>query len=198
MKKICFTLLFASSALLFSGCETLDTGSARGSDLTLRNDVDEARRDAAYCRKQLNTLIRSHNLLQQDYSTLAARYTSIQESLAKLQAENQNLSAQVASLQSLLSQEQQARQKSLKNMASTIAKQTASAINAAAESKNSSTKDTSGPAGSGEFYKYKVQPGATLSAIAKAYKVDVSDIRKANRLQNDLIRAGQILYIPKK
>jgi LysM repeat protein len=50
----------------------------------------------------------------------------------------------------------------------------------------------------GKFYEYKVQPGATLIAIAKAYKVTVSEIKQANNLKSDRIRVGQTLYIPKK
>jgi len=50
----------------------------------------------------------------------------------------------------------------------------------------------------GSYYEYTVQQGATLAAIAKAYKVTVSDIKHANNLKNNIIRIGQKLYIPKK
>jgi LysM repeat protein len=50
----------------------------------------------------------------------------------------------------------------------------------------------------GNFYEYKVQSGATLIAIAKAYKVTVAEIKQANNLKNNNIRVGQKLYIPKK
>ena len=50
----------------------------------------------------------------------------------------------------------------------------------------------------GNFYEYKVQPGATLLAIAKAYKVTVAEIKRTNNLKNDRIKIGQKLYIPKK
>lgn len=45
-------------------------------------------------------------------------------------------------------------------------------------------------------YEHKVQAGQTLSAIAVYYKVPVEKIRKANNLKSDMIRVGQILFIP--
>jgi LysM repeat protein len=83
-------------------------------------------------------------------------------------------------------------------MAKNIVKQTSSTINSSLRTEQTTTKKAKVPVGGGKFYKYTVQRGATLSAIAKAYKVKVADIRRANRLKNDNIRTGQVLYIPKK
>lgn len=45
-------------------------------------------------------------------------------------------------------------------------------------------------------YEHKVEYGQTLSAIAKAYGVSVSKIKEANKLKSDVIREGQVLFIP--
>lgn len=43
---------------------------------------------------------------------------------------------------------------------------------------------------------YMVQPGETLYRISRMYKVTVDELKKANGLETDLIRAGQVLVIP--
>lgn len=45
--------------------------------------------------------------------------------------------------------------------------------------------------------RYTVEPGDTLFQIARKHKTTVELIRTANRLSGDLIRAGQILKIPR-
>ena len=45
---------------------------------------------------------------------------------------------------------------------------------------------------------YKVQYGDSLSKISYQFRVRVSDIKKWNRLKNDLIKVGQILIINTK
>ncbi len=45
-------------------------------------------------------------------------------------------------------------------------------------------------------YEHKVQAGQTLSEIAAAYKVSVEKIKQANGLKDDMIRVGQVLFVP--
>jgi LysM repeat protein len=45
-------------------------------------------------------------------------------------------------------------------------------------------------------YEHKVQAGQTLSEIAAAYQVSVATIKQANNLKDDVIRVGQVLFIP--
>jgi N-acetylmuramoyl-L-alanine amidase len=44
---------------------------------------------------------------------------------------------------------------------------------------------------------YVIRPGDTLSAIAAEHNVSVSEIKAANHLTNDVVRAGQVLKIPR-
>jgi nucleoid-associated protein YgaU len=46
-------------------------------------------------------------------------------------------------------------------------------------------------------YEHVVESGQSLSAIAAAYKVTVSSIKRANNMKSDTIRVGQTLVIPK-
>ena len=44
---------------------------------------------------------------------------------------------------------------------------------------------------------HRIQPGETLSSIARRYAVAEGDIKRANNLGSDMIRAGQVLQIPR-
>ena len=61
-----------------------------------------------------------------------------------------------------------------------------------ASSQTSSQARTSSLSG----YEHKVEAGQTLSEIAKAYGVSMKKIIEANKLKGDVIRVGQILFIP--
>jgi membrane-bound lytic murein transglycosylase D len=45
--------------------------------------------------------------------------------------------------------------------------------------------------------RHKVQKGDTLASLAKKYDIDISEIRKVNRLENDKLKTGQTLRIEK-
>ena len=192
-------VVFATGAILIlgSGCESMQLRSS-SSEKQLKQDIASARREANYCTKQLRGLNNRNRLLQQDYSTLTGRFSDLEQQLKHLKNNNAELSRKIKELTQVLEQEAKNRDASIKNMAKNIAKQTSVAINSSRRTTQPATKHSRSPVGSGDFYKYKVQRGATLSAIAKAYKVKVADIRRINRLKNDNIRTGQTLYIPKK
>lgn len=61
--------------------------------------------------------------------------------------------------------------------------------------KESQTQESAESAG---MIKYTVKRGDILDNIAKRYHVTVEDIKKANKLKDNRINIGQILYIPKK
>jgi LysM repeat protein len=62
----------------------------------------------------------------------------------------------------------------------------------------SSQPSTARSGGGSEYgYEHVVKPGETLSEIARAYKVSMTAIQKANNLSSpDLVRVGQKLFIP--
>ena len=197
-RKIMAVVFTAGTLLLFgSGCETMQLRSS-ASDKQLKQDIATARREVSYCTKQVRGLNNRHRLLQQDYSTLVGRFTELEQQLVQLKSNNAELQRNLIKLSQALQLEAKTRDASIKSMAKNIVKQTSAAINSSQQSGHKGAKHSMVPVGTGDFYKYKVQRGATLSAIAKAYKVKVSDIRRVNRLKSDNIRTGQTLYIPKK
>ncbi len=153
--------------------------------------------------KEMSRMARKVDSLQDSVASYTNKISSMKRDINELRDENKRLRLQLAAMQRTLEAERVANQKSLQKVISTVAVQVASkqskpAPSPAAPTTVSSTNKPE-PAGNGEFYKYTVQPGSNLSIIAKAYKVKISDIMKANKLKSpDKIRAGQILYIPKK
>ena len=153
--------------------------------------------------KQLNTLTSRVKYLMDNNAVLSQRINKLENSIATEKQNNLKLKREISTLKQQLSADRKQVQKSLDNFIDKVANETTKAINAAVKSTNKTNRSysknsKSSPLGNGEFFEYKVQPGATLSAIAKAYDVSVISIRRANKLDNDLIRVGQILYIPKK
>lgn len=155
---------------------------------------------------QISKLSARVNSLQDTMATYQQQIKTLNDHINSVQKENHQLKSDMAKLQELLDAEVKNRQKDMDAMMKNIANETAGAINQAVGNVQKSyeaarqTTETSGsgPVGTGEFFEHKVEKGHTLSVIAKAYNVSVSDIKKANRMNNDIIRVGQILYIPKK
>ena len=151
--------------------------------------------------KQLQTLLARVEYLQDNYAVLVNHINDLKTEVAREKQKNSNLQNEINSIKTQMNADRKQVQKSLDNVVDKVAQETTKAINSAVKTTNTqqikSTNSQNEPSASGEFHEYKVQPGATLSAIAKAYDVSVSSIRSANNLRGDMIRAGQILYIPK-
>lgn len=49
-----------------------------------------------------------------------------------------------------------------------------------------------------DLVEIEVRTGDTLDALARAHKTNVSEIKRLNQLQDDIVHLGQILYLPKK
>ena len=191
IERLSGTVVVIGVIAALNGCKSIQYPGQQSD--RLRQDIQLARQETSMCRRQIAELKQRNTLLQQDYSTLATRFTNVEQKLQQQQQANLVLSRKLTQLNQMLQQEINNRNSAMQTMAHDIAIQTAKVINRSRRTPVSSTGSV--PA---NCYKYRVQRGATLSAIAKAYKVKISDIRRVNHLKNDHIRAGQILYIPKK
>jgi len=146
---------------------------------------------------KLNILTERFKYLQDNYVTINQNIKNINRDLRSEQQTNRQLKNEIAVLKQQINNDRKYMQNSLNSAVDKIAKETSKTINSRTYSSRN-TQSRKQNSNSNNFYKYKVQSGATLSAIAKAYKVSVNSIRKANNLDNDIIRVGQTLYIPKK
>jgi len=149
--------------------------------------------------ENMNLLYMRVKNLQEQQDKYTYEISSLQKTLAAEKSNNQNLQQQIATLKQEMSQLAQTMNQNLNKVVEQVANETSKAINKVAASKSESSAPAGGPPyGSGQFYTYKVQAGATLSAIAKAYNVSVDSIKKANALKDDNIRVDQTLFVPKK
>lgn len=190
------------SAILAVGCVTTKRKTGRYARSTPMVSATLRRHD-----EQITDLTFKFNQLKEQNSAVVKSLNALNKRMVDVSMENVELKKRIAALSKLLKHESTARAAEISTLLKEVSKQTASAMDAAARNRSAllaanSTRKTgrrsAGPVGKGEFYVYTVEKGATLGAIAKAYKVTVADIKKANRLKNDIIQVGQKLYIPKK
>lgn len=151
--------------------------------------------------QEISRMARKVDSLQDTVASYSSKISGMKKEVQALREENRQLRLQLSSMKRALNAEADARKQSMKKVISTVAGQVSSVAAkthpAPAPTRTSNAKRQE-PTGSGAFYKHKVQSGSNLTIIAQAYKVKVSDIMKANKMKNDRIFAGQILYIPKK
>lgn len=186
------SLLLAMSPVLifFTGCESMIGNPGLQKQQTESLRIQEAQ--VAQLSSRLNTIQDNNADITRQIVLLNQKITSLEQKSALLENNLNN----VASIRQEIATEKQERKAAVDAIIDQVSKDLAKAINT---SRSASGGGKSGPVGSGDFLEYKVESGATLNAIAKAYGVSVDDIRKANNLkENTILRIGQTLYIPKK
>lgn len=184
--KALVALLFLEIIAFASNSYAIDYNNTSEIQILLRNTEN-----------QLNITTATLKSLQDNCASLSHEVNNLKKDLAIEKQQNDRLEKEITELKQETVQNNKQIQSNMNSMVNKIAQQTTKAINTATYKENAKTANN-GPVGSGEFYEYKVQEGATLHTIAKAYHVNVDSIRKANNLKNSTIRTGQTLYIPKK
>jgi len=125
--------------------------------------------------------------LEQNSQKRAGQVQELQDLVAAMASSLQNADAnwqeRMSKLKASLSRDQK---KAFDAVASSVAKEISRAVE--------QTKQVAPPPGG--YAEYTIAPGDTLSAIAQAAGVSVEDIKTANGMKNDFIRAGTTLKIP--
>ncbi len=192
MKKLFNITVFLLIILIIStGCNTTRRSSA--SKNSLNNAIRNHDERISELNFQIKQLSESNNQAIRKLNEITRQNVAQKQTVITLEKK-------ITILGKAIEAEKNNRHAETERLLKEVAKQTTAAINTrtAALQQQKNAKNSGGPATKGNFYEYKVQQGATLGAIAKAYKISVSDIKKANKLKNDIIRVGQKLYIPKK
>ncbi len=199
-----------------TGCETYQSAARKRNNADyyatqqLQKSQQQSRKQIQGFRKELDAVyddvarITNHlNGLQDNNSVSSSSINSLKQNLSSVIQQNKELRTEI----SMLKQQMYEQKSQVESMLDKIVKQVASETDKAISGLQSELvrqqrvleeQSRASASTGGSFYEYKVQPGATLGAIAKAYKVSVSDIKKANNLKNDRIRSGQKLRIPKR
>lgn len=144
-----------------------------------------------YYEELVGTLTRQVKLMQDDNAVMAATTQELKSKVEKLESDSREIVSELTSLRKQISADAEVRKAQLNKLAdklSTPAPQPQPKASPAtpAPAQNSNT----------EYVEHTVEPGTTLTALAKAYGVSVSDIIKANKLSKHTIFAGQKLLIP--
>ena len=193
MKSVYF-LMVLSGISLIAGCNTTQNRvrHTQTTDSTINRTVTQHDEQIAKLTFQLNQLKESNRNCIEYINKINKQIALLNRKIILTEQANKKISIQ-------LQNEKINRRNETDRILKEVAKETAAAVNARRTPPPQKTRaHRSGPAMQGEFYEYIVESGATLGAISRAYKVSVSDIKKANKLKSDNIRVGQKLYIPKK
>ena len=197
MNRVLTTAMFLTTALLVSGCAMFNSSESE-EQIKLRelsaSSTDNIRANKQLARnvKQLQESANRIDGIQSQVSDLDLRCQDLVKRNQALEQSNQELIKEIIALNKKIEDDKAARQEELNKLVNVIAEQTTKVIN------DTVAANVSVPAGAGPFVKYTVEAGDSLNTIAKSHKVKTDEIRKANRMKNDTIRAGQVLYIPKK
>jgi 50S ribosomal subunit-associated GTPase HflX len=156
------------------------------------------------------TMVDQNTMAQQqaDMEKLRENVQRIQEKINGLELEQQNLQRDIGSMKGAPKEDMVVRnrldtlERQVQSLAAArdsdrkqIVSQVASIVGSSGSS--SSGKSSSGRGSSQTGVEHVVESGQTLSAIAAAYKVSASSIKKANSMKSDTLRIGQKLFIPK-
>lgn len=147
----------------------------------------------------VNSLSQQMNYLQDRCSSLEFQVSQLKQALAAQKQSSSQIHSDMTTLKQQLGEDKVQMQKSLNTAVDRIANETSKAVSSAVKSSKNAqvAAATTNTTATGKFYVYKVQEGATLTTIAKAYKVSVESIKKANKLKSNTLSPGQALYIPK-
>lgn len=193
MNKV-LLLVFLPLSVFLTGCETLYYGgNSRGqNNMAVREEMarQQVARNAEIARATAQS---SEARLQQLDMRIARLESSINNRDDNLSSELVVLRNELAAVRSELAAESAKREKMREEIVTDLAGNIKKAVQ---------TQQRQAPVvapasvSSQSGYEHKVQSGQTLSAIALFYKVPVDKIRKANNLKGDMIRVGQVLFIP--
>lgn len=171
---------------LASGCQTTGWDEQRAGDERLASEVAELRIALERMEHRLADLSGEQDDLGADVADLG-------RSLREQRASHDNA---ISSLSSKIEEQDRARralrQELTDDLSSRMEEVIRTQVRAAGGSQGRGSRAEVG-------YEHEVQPGETLSEIARAYGVTSQDILQANDLRNpDVLRVGQVLFIPER
>lgn len=162
-----------------------------------RSVMQQQREDSLMLQDDLRRIRARLDAIESDMQRLSQQVNSANNDLARAnQSQIAGFNATLDELQKRIRQVDAAREADKKEIVDTLSKRISSVM-ASSPARSSGGSSAPKRAVSNEGYEHEVQPGETLSAIAKAYGASSADIMAANGLQSaDKLRVGQKLFIP--
>lgn len=168
--------------LLAGGCVTMVDQNTMAQQ---QADMEKMREDVQRLNEKLNGIELEQQNLARDVGSVRGSSKEdvvIRNRLDTLERQVQSLAA--------------GRESDRREIVNKVATIVGSSPGGGAESSHSSAGRKGGGAAQ-TGYEHVVESGQSLSAIAAAYKVSMTTIKKANNLKSDKLRIGQKLFIPK-
>ncbi len=150
-----------------------------------RRELAALRADVQVVNDSLRKMVAAMETLNEQNVQLKKQVDSLEKRLQQLSSEDAELRKQIVQLQNALVQEVKNREKMLDQVVNSVSTEVNRIV---------TTADKSG--GAKNQGEYTVVRGDTLGAIARAFSVNIVELRKVNGLNGDLIREGQTLTIP--
>ena len=167
--------------------------------LFIQVHAQSSNRSNAYYEEMIGNMSNQLRLLQDENAKLSGTVHTLQQEIRELKRQIQILREEITQNRRMITDETSARQKQLGEIADKL--QRAAEAQSRAAANPEPPKDAiagNQPLQAEEFDIYVVQPGATLSAVARATGVSVARLKQVNGLKKDVIWVGQKLKIPKK
>jgi len=184
----CALGVLLGSGLFVSGCTTTPDGKVywMGDEPKTDNAKQElaaqqAQRETAMTKSQIDGLMQSQTRLVERLDRLEA-----------LTRDNAKLRDDFAAMRRELDQAKSEREAMRKEIVDDLTAR----INKYMTSVTANAGKSGGGAVKQNGYMHTVVAGQKLADIAKAYKTTPAAIRKANKLTDDNLKAGQVLFIP--
>ncbi len=188
MKKYFFLFSSLTVLTLLTACETFKSNNTHNNPFAGSNqDIIELQNEVTVLKRQISDV-------QNNNARILKNISSLQSQINYVNEQNQQQGKTIIDLNQAIKQERAERLAALDKVVETVAAQTAKAVNTIAAESAQASKTIA----AGAYYQHKVEPGETLSAIARAYKISVKEIKQANSMKGNTIYVKQILNIPKK
>ena len=165
-----------------------------------RTVVQQQREDSLLLQEDLKRIRARLQSLEQDMQQLVQQVNASNSDQSRgMQGQMQGINASLAELQNRIRAVDAARESDKKEILDSLTRKISQVLGSQSSSRSSAPAPKRSSTISNEGYEHEVQPGETLSAIAKAYGSSSADIIQANNLKSgDMLRVGQKLFIPSK
>ena len=190
-------LVFLPLFICCAGCETLYQAGGRYDQNNAAVRAEMARQNVARNAEIARATAQSSEArLQQLDMRIARLEASVNGRDNNLSSEMVVLRNEIAAARADIAAEKASREKMHDEIVSQLSNDIASLLRRQQKQLTAAAAVEAVAASSQTGYNHKVQSGQTLSEIAHAYNVSVDKIRKENHLKSDVIRVGQVLFIP--
>jgi len=182
---------FSTLMLLNTGCVT--------NPQEQRSVMQQQQEDSLILQEDLRRIRARLEALEQDMQRMVQQVNATTADQTRgTQSQMQGMNAILDDLQKKIRAVDAARENDKKEIVDTLTKKISQVLGSQ-PSRSSSSSSAPKRQISSEGYEHEVQPGETLSAIAKAYGASSGDIIQANGLKSaDTLRVGQKLFIPSR